>query len=117
LTVGELGIYLGCRTDDANTRTGRRDDEHDLRPDDQRRASRDGRLPRRPQGEQAGRRIDAPAHLYEDSARVKAIKVGGLLKAREDLRDLMMADGVTADRIEAMGTYTGQLIGLGWTPE
>jgi hypothetical protein len=63
------------------------------------------------------RRIDAPAHLYEDSPKVKAIKVGGLLKAREDLRDLMLADGVTADRIEAMGTYTSQLIALGWTPE
>lgn len=63
------------------------------------------------------RRIDAPAALYEDSAKVKAIKVAGLLKAREDLRDLMLESGVTADRVEAMSEYSRKLINLGWKPE
>jgi hypothetical protein len=62
------------------------------------------------------RKIDAPAHLYEDSPKVKAIKVAGLLKAREDLRDLMLGSGVTADRIEAMMTYNRQLAALGAIP-
>jgi hypothetical protein len=64
----------------------------------------------------ARRVIDAPAAMYEDSAKVKAVKVAGLLKAREDLASEMIERGVTSDRIEAMQRYTGQLINLGWTP-
>jgi hypothetical protein len=60
--------------------------------------------------------VSAPAFLFEDSAAVKAVKVAGLLKAREELRDEMIERGVTADRIAALGRYTEQLIGLGWTP-
>jgi hypothetical protein len=60
--------------------------------------------------------IDAPAWMYEDSAAVKAVKVAGLLKARQDVCDLMVSKGVTADRIEALSRYNEQLIGLGWTP-
>jgi hypothetical protein len=58
----------------------------------------------------------APAFLFADSPKVKAIKVAGLLKAREDVRDEILANGVTADRIAALAKYTDQLIGLGWTP-
>jgi hypothetical protein len=64
----------------------------------------------------ARRTINAPAFLFEDSAKVKAIKVEGLLKAREDLRDAMIERGVTSDRIAALEKYNGQLITLGWTP-
>jgi hypothetical protein len=64
----------------------------------------------------ARRTIDAPAAMYEDSAKVKAIKVAGLLKAREELRDEMVSKGVTKPRIDAMVRYTAQLIALGWTP-
>lgn len=62
------------------------------------------------------RTIAAPAFLFEDSAAVKAVKVAGLLKAREELASEMIERGVTADRIEAMQRYTSQLIALGWTP-
>jgi hypothetical protein len=64
----------------------------------------------------ARRTIEAPAWMYEDSEAVKAVKVAGLLKAREDLASEMIERGVTADRIEAMQRYTEQLISLGWTP-
>jgi hypothetical protein len=64
----------------------------------------------------ARRTIDAPAHLFEDSAAVKAVKVAGLLKAREDLASEMIERGVTADRIAALEKYNGQLVSLGWTP-
>jgi hypothetical protein len=64
----------------------------------------------------ARRTIEAPAWMYEDSAAVKAVKVAGLLKAREDLASEMIERGVTADRIEAIQRYTDQLIALGWTP-
>lgn len=49
-------------------------------------------------------------------APVKATKVADLLKAREDIRDEMIARGVTPDRIAALTKYTDQLIGLGWAP-
>lgn len=63
------------------------------------------------------RTIDnAPAFLFEDSAEVKAIKIEGLLKAREELHTLMMERGVTTDRIAAMSRYNDQLTTLGWTP-
>lgn len=64
----------------------------------------------------AHRVIEAPASLFEDSPKIKAIKVAGLLKAREVLRDEMIERGVTSDRIAALEKYTGQLISLGWTP-
>jgi hypothetical protein len=64
----------------------------------------------------ARRTINAPAFLFEDSAAVKAVKVAGLLKAREDLASEMIERGVTADRIEALARYNEQLINLGWTP-
>jgi hypothetical protein len=64
----------------------------------------------------ARRTIAAPAALFEDSAEVKAIKVAGLLEAREDVCDLMVSEGVTADRIAALTRYNEQLIALGWTP-
>jgi hypothetical protein len=64
----------------------------------------------------ARRTIEAPAWMYEDSAKVKAIKVAGLLKAREDLASEMIERGVTADRIAALSRYNEQLINLGWTP-
>jgi hypothetical protein len=60
--------------------------------------------------------IEAPAYLFEDSPKVKAVKVAGLLKAREDLASEMIERGVTADRIEALARYNEQLINLGWTP-
>jgi hypothetical protein len=64
----------------------------------------------------ARRTITAPAFLFEDSAKVKAVKVAGLLKAREDLASEMIERGVTADRIAALARYNEQLIALGWTP-
>jgi hypothetical protein len=64
----------------------------------------------------ARRTIAAPAAMYEDSAKVKAVKVTGLLKARQDVCDLMVSEGVTADRIEALARYNEQLVNLGWTP-
>jgi hypothetical protein len=64
----------------------------------------------------ARRVIAAPAFLYEDSAKVKAVKVAGLLKAREELASEMIERGVTADRIAALSRYNDQLINLGWTP-
>jgi hypothetical protein len=64
----------------------------------------------------ARRTIAAPAWMYEDSAEVKAVKVAGILKAREELASEMMSQGVTADRIAALVKYNSQLINLGWTP-
>jgi TolB-like protein len=64
----------------------------------------------------ASRTIDAPAWMYEDSTAVKAVKVAGLLKAREDLASEMIERGVTSDRIAALARYNEQLIALGWTP-
>lgn len=60
--------------------------------------------------------MTAPAFLFEDSPKVKALKVASLLKAREELRDEMVAKGVTRPRLDAMVRYNDQLIGLGWTP-
>jgi hypothetical protein len=64
----------------------------------------------------ARRVINAPAWMFEDSPKVKAVKVAGLLAARQDVCDLMVSEGVTADRIAALEKYTGQLVNLGWTP-
>jgi hypothetical protein len=64
----------------------------------------------------ARRTIEAPAWMYEDSEAVKAVKVAGLLAAREDLASEMIERGVTADRIAALARYNEQLINLGWTP-
>jgi hypothetical protein len=64
----------------------------------------------------ARRTIDAPAWMYEDSEAVKAVKVAGLLQAREDLASEMIERGVTSDRIAALQRYNDQLIALGWTP-
>jgi hypothetical protein len=45
----------------------------------------------------ARRTINAPAHLFEDSPKVKAVKIAGLLAAREDLARAMVARGLDAE--------------------